>query len=141
MVPFRDAPPFGFLSRLNVPCPRDALGAPAAPPFYDQANHSAEVGVPKMRCLTALLTCFHDRWSHRTWHSYYAAINASEVKRALILAAAGLPNISCGLLRCSSSDVAAFDFARSMWASHDDANCAKVSVSVRLRVEACFFLT
>lgn len=44
----------------------------------DQAKHSAEIGMPRMRFPMSLFTCFHDRWSRRKWSSFYAAINASE---------------------------------------------------------------
>ncbi|CAN0331482.1 unnamed protein product, partial [Laminaria digitata] len=49
-----------------------------------QANHSAEVGVPRMHCCFSLLHCFHDRWSTRKWSSFYAAINASEVLQVFV---------------------------------------------------------
>ncbi|CAM9575121.1 unnamed protein product [Ectocarpus sp. 13 AM-2016] len=52
--------------------------------IFTQANHSAEVGLPKMNCLASLLTCFHDRWSHRKWTSYYASIKASEVLQVFV---------------------------------------------------------
>ncbi|CBJ32136.1 hypothetical protein Esi_0309_0043 [Ectocarpus siliculosus] len=51
---------------------------------FTQANHSAEVGLPKMNCLASLLTCFHDRWSRRKWTSYYASIKASEVLQVFV---------------------------------------------------------
>lgn len=48
-------------------------------PIDIKANHSAEIGLPKMRCLVSLMTCCHNYWSFRKWSSYYASINASEV--------------------------------------------------------------
>ncbi|CAB1109107.1 unnamed protein product [Ectocarpus sp. CCAP 1310/34] len=52
--------------------------------IFTQANHSAVVGLPKMRCLASLLTCCHDRWSRRTWTAYCATINASEVLQVFV---------------------------------------------------------
>ncbi|CAM9547988.1 unnamed protein product [Ectocarpus fasciculatus] len=52
--------------------------------IFTQANHTAEVGLPKMRCLASLLSCFHDRWSRRTWHAYCATINASQVLQVFV---------------------------------------------------------
>ncbi|CAN0419191.1 unnamed protein product, partial [Ectocarpus fasciculatus] len=51
---------------------------------FTQANHSAKVGLPEMRGLASLMTCFHDRWSRREWTSYYASINASEVLQVFV---------------------------------------------------------
>ncbi|CAN0304631.1 unnamed protein product [Ectocarpus sp. 6 AP-2014] len=51
---------------------------------FTQAKHSADVGLSKRHCLASLLTCWHDRWSHRTWHAYFATINASEVLQVFV---------------------------------------------------------
>eukprot|EP00903_Cladosiphon_okamuranus_P017480 g16100.t1 len=51
---------------------------------FTQANHTAEIGLPKMRFPLSLLTCFHDRWSHRKFNSYYGAINASNILQVFV---------------------------------------------------------
>lgn len=53
--------------------------------FSFKAKHSAEIGQPKTVCMSSLLTCFQDHWSRRTWSSYYAAVNTSQVKSVTLL--------------------------------------------------------